>query len=252
VSSGSASRRFPRPVAHSPAYSVRTTGNAVVVRASVGPLPPIPKHIGGGTSSASTVHDTVRAVRRTSLDTFASFAEQSVVSKDTSHRRLWSSTHNSVVSNGSGSKHTYAHQPKSIMRFTTLAESLQSVFGQHASLHDSLDGGTFCDGNSSHGWLSSERSIDTHTTGSSSKVFRHRLHRVHHHVGFGTVQVQEYVRILGDNPSCSSGPPISYVSQAKMLLAFSNQCAHMCTSFIPPNLIQNWLGISSRRARIRY
>jgi hypothetical protein len=35
--------------------------------------------------------------------------------------------------------------------------------------------------------------------------------RVHHHVGFSTVEVREFARTVGDNPSVSAGPPISYV-----------------------------------------
>jgi hypothetical protein len=42
-----------------------------------------------------------------------------------------------------------------------------------------------------------------------------RRRSMHHHVGFGSVEVREYARIVGDNPSVSSGPPISYVPLLK-------------------------------------
>jgi hypothetical protein len=66
--------------------------------------------------------------------------------------------------------------------------------------------------------------LDSTTTAPSSprrqRRRQHRRHRhankgtrrrMHHHVGFGSVEVREYARTVGDNPSVSAGPPISYV-----------------------------------------
>jgi hypothetical protein len=38
-----------------------------------------------------------------------------------------------------------------------------------------------------------------------------RRRRVHHHVGFGKVDIRTYYVTVGDHPSCSSGPPLWYV-----------------------------------------
>jgi hypothetical protein len=37
--------------------------------------------------------------------------------------------------------------------------------------------------------------------------------RVYHHVGFGSVVVREYHRIVSDHPAVSGGPPVGYVIQ---------------------------------------
>jgi hypothetical protein len=39
-----------------------------------------------------------------------------------------------------------------------------------------------------------------------------RRRRVHHHVGFGKVDIRTYNVTVGDHPSCSSGPPLWYVA----------------------------------------
>jgi hypothetical protein len=77
---------------------------------------------------------------------------------------------------------------------------------------------------------SSDRSVHTHSSNmssnsrrtnsgkstvngnnSNSQHTRKSVRRIHHHVGFNTVEVREYARTVGDNPSVSAGPPISYV-----------------------------------------
>jgi hypothetical protein len=39
------------------------------------------------------------------------------------------------------------------------------------------------------------------------------VRRVYHHVGFGSVVVREYHRIVSDHPAVSGGPPVGYVIQ---------------------------------------
>jgi hypothetical protein len=51
--------------------------------------------------------------------------------------------------------------------------------------------------------------LDNTTT--HSRRVRRQMRRVHHHVAFGSVEVREYARTVGDNPSVSSGPPLAYV-----------------------------------------
>lgn len=47
-------------------------------------------------------------------------------------------------------------------------------------------------------------------------------------ISFGNIGIREYARTLGDNPSCSSGPPVRYVlyGATTYVLAFALPCSH--------------------------
>jgi hypothetical protein len=53
------------------------------------------------------------------------------------------------------------------------------------------------------------------TGNSGSSPPQHRRNGKSRHVRFRTVYIREYERIIGDNPSCSSGAPIRFVSFCK-------------------------------------
>lgn len=50
-------------------------------------------------------------------------------------------------------------------------------------------------------WSTLDESIG-HSYGGSEGTAKHRS------LQFGTVKIREYARTVGDNPSCSSGPPV--------------------------------------------
>ena len=72
-----------------------------------------------------------------------------------------------------GWQHLLHRQPKGIMKFVSADESIHSVYGE------SKDGGSDND---------------------SSKKGP---------IAFTDIEIREYARTVGDNPSCSAGPPIS-------------------------------------------
>jgi hypothetical protein len=73
---------------------------------------------------------------------------------------------------------------KSILRVTNVDDSLHSIYG--SSRRDSDQ---------------SMRSTKSEPTPRSRNVV------------LSTIEIREYARTVGDNPSCSSGPPVAYVFQ---------------------------------------
>lgn len=69
-------------------------------------------------------------------------------------------------------------------------------------------------------WRSSDNSSGmVQSPSSRQKQQKHK--RVHHHVLFSFVEIREYVRIVGDNPSVSSGPPMRFVRFVAPLFVFA-------------------------------
>jgi hypothetical protein len=76
--------------------------------------------------------------------------------------------------------------PKGILKYVDADESLHTVYGSERNLDDSV--GSFK---------------------SQSNKPQQNAHRRSHSVLFTAIEIREYARTVGDNPSCSSGPPIS-------------------------------------------
>jgi hypothetical protein len=70
------------------------------------------------------------------------------------------------------------------------------------------------------------------TTTHSRRSVQRQMRRVHHHVAFGSVEVREYARTVGDNPSVSSGPPLAYVfyREHKVPHSVHRKMAHILVS----------------------
>lgn len=75
---------------------------------------------------------------------------------------------------------------KGVLKYLSADESLSTVYGSERS---------FDDGNDKH----------------SPTERRMMPNRRSHCVIFTDIEIREYARTVGDNPSCSSGPPMSYV-----------------------------------------
>ena len=65
------------------------------------------------------------------------------------------------------------------------------------------------------------------STDASKHVRRSTVDRV----SFTTIEIREYARTLGDNPSCTSGPPVSYVSACDHLLDLRVALTQTITAF---------------------
>jgi hypothetical protein len=106
----------------------------------------------------------------------------------------------------SNSQHRFGHRlpPPSVSVHTGAAASSTKRIKLKSILKSNNDNGGTIGG----GAAGCDASVQSGGTGRTSSNNRRR---VHHHVGFGTVEVREYARTVGDNPSVSSGPPISYV-----------------------------------------
>lgn len=83
---------------------------------------------------------------------------------------------------------------KSILRVTNVDDSLHSVYG------------------------SSRRESDLSVRSTKSEP----TPRSNRNVVLSTIEIREYARTVGDNPSCSSGPPVAYVFLYYWLQWFSS------------------------------
>lgn len=80
-----------------------------------------------------------------------------------------------------------------IMKFVSADESIHSVYGEHKKKTKlATAGGGDTDSETNHPASSEEEE-----NGGRSKI------------RFKDIQIREYARTVGDNPSCSSGPPIA-------------------------------------------
>jgi hypothetical protein len=137
-------------------------------------------------------------------------------------------------SNLSNSLHRFGHRlpPPSVSVHTGAASGASS---RRIKLKSILKSNNDNGGNRTSGAAAAgcDASVQSGGTGRTSTNNRRR---VHHHVGFGTVEVREYARTVGDNPSVSSGPPISYVLCTLqhgwcMRFLFSNSILLLITTF---------------------
>jgi hypothetical protein len=86
------------------------------------------------------------------------------------HRTFTSKLRESVRRQSAPPEYSGRHRPKGIIKYATVDESLHSGYGSESNDQD----------------IHLKRSVS-----------------------FSEIQIREYNRTLGDNPSCSSGPPIS-------------------------------------------
>jgi hypothetical protein len=123
---------------------------------------------------------------------------------------------------------TSAQPLKGILRVTNLNDSLHSKYGSYTGTTSNIIN------INSNGNNTSKRDIDFSVRSSQSDdVFirgtsnggvsltknqqqqqhhHHRHHQRSHSVLFNAIEIREYARTVGDNPSCSSGPPVTYVT----------------------------------------
>ena len=114
---------------------------------------------------------------------------------------------------------------KGILRITSVADSLQSVYGK--------DGGVSKSGSNRSGrprHFSGPTDFDSSVRSSQSDdmVIRHSSNAISRRqsVLFKVIEIREYERTVGDNPSCSSGPPVSYVSRSAQSVSICDSLSH--------------------------
>jgi hypothetical protein len=141
---------------------------------------------------------------------FRSASSQSVFSKDEmsqpDHPWLFEDCEDTESTTSQGSSHVLLTTPTNHHHHDTATAASSTVAGstQHAKI---ATASTY-----------NAKSTDISTTVPSwTAVKSHsnrslvRRRRVHHHVGFGKVDIRTYNVTVGDHPSCSSGPPLWYV-----------------------------------------
>jgi hypothetical protein len=87
---------------------------------------------------------------------------------------------------------------KGVMKFVTADDSLHSTYGSNHRGGDDVD----------------PTSPEENSSDSSNNTLKRRI-------SFKHIEIREYNRTIGDNPSCSSGPPVTY---AHFLLALWMDC----------------------------
>lgn len=68
-------------------------------------------------------------------------------------------------------------------------------------------------------------------------------HEAKKKVRFNAIQIRDYERVVGDNPSCTSGPPLSCVHVEDMMLQASASLSFL-RRFHVLSLFQDWLEVS--------
>jgi hypothetical protein len=94
---------------------------------------------------------------------------------------------------------------KGILRITSVEDSLQSVYGKD-------DDGRVQSTNRRINSCTPDFDTSVRSSQSDDIVIRHGgSTRRRQSVLFKAIEIREYERTVGDNPSCSSGPPVAYV-----------------------------------------
>lgn len=78
------------------------------------------------------------------------------------------------------------------MKFVSADESIHSVYGENKKKTKLLSGDT-----------------DSETNPASEEDGNNNCCNQNNKIRFKDIQIREYARTVGDNPSCSSGPPIA-------------------------------------------